>query len=73
MAIHVPAGAKAINPDEMGMFGNVAREILLNRGGRYRVLSDKILPSQSVGWNSLNSPDSVPADIRYIQAEMVNS
>ncbi len=71
LTIHVPAGAKAINPDKMGMFGDMAREVVLNRGGRYRVLSDKVVPSQSLGWNSLNSGKFTQADIRHLQLEMV--
>jgi hypothetical protein len=72
LTIHVPAGAKAVNPDKMGMFGDMAREVVLNRGGRYRVLSDKVVPSQSLGWNSLNSGNFTQADIRHIQLEMVD-
>lgn len=73
LTIHVPAGTKAVNPDKMGMFGDMAREILLNRGGRYRIISDKVIPSQSIGWGNLSTDKSVQADIRHIEVELVNS
>lgn len=68
LSITVPKGTKAVNPDDVGLFGDMAREIILNRGSRYKVVSDKVIESQVPG-QGLDS-QAVTTRTRHIQVEL---